>query len=197
MLIFEFLQYPSDSDWESNYAKADRETFEAYREAIGDVFGSCYVFLGDECVNQLFEVVSNDWQSIEMALFAFLSFVDYVKATSESVRNFVQSLPQLPVLNVRVANTLLSVITRSSHIISACKLYSAVLPLVIRYLNEPQTSLNATMALKDLTHERDEELLPMSDTLIQALKLVFQFVLFDQIKFASFFVSKLCSLILD
>lgn len=165
-------------DFEIAFNAEEKEEFHQYRSDLMDVFASCYKILGVEMQNLIYEELQRllevqpcagtNCNTIEALLYGLDCIADYVSSTSRvTCRVFTNFYAIIPFgESSRLANTAVKLISKYATVITDNQLYGAILPVLMECINEPKTAQMATLALKDITGERDPIIQPYSEALL-------------------------------
>jgi len=171
----------SNEDWTSD----EKEVFRCYRTDVADTIMYCHNILRDDLLkllnHHLEEAVkmcrepsghARNWPYLETCLFSW-SAIGEVLAEEEENQYMVQFLAKLPTIpfhgqNAVVSATLDCVGGFAEWLSSYPNLVSSLVPIITSAIGEPDLSLAATMALKDLARDCTDALQPCSRDIVQA-----------------------------
>lgn len=172
-------EYPLN---ETNWSEDDRDAFRCYRTDISDTFLYCYNVLNLELLDMLYtrlvEILKkNDykWNELEACLHAVASVAECTETEHLYLPKLMVTIKDLPfdTLNNKVLATAITAIGNYSGLISENReVLEYTLPLVIKALENPDISLTATMALKDITNACQKYMLPYSEPILNQIQKV-------------------------
>ncbi|XP_044755741.1 importin-13 [Coccinella septempunctata] len=172
-------EYPLN---ETNWSEDDRDAFRCYRTDISDTFLYCYNVLNLELIDMLYtrltEILKKkdyQWNELEACLHAVSSVAECTESENLYLPRLMVTIKDIPfdTLNSKVLSTAITAIGNYSGLISENhEVLEYTLPLVIKALENPDISLTATMALKDITNSCQKFMLPYSEPILNQIQKV-------------------------
>lgn len=173
---------PKDAEWTAD----QRESFRCYRTDIADTIMYSFNILRDGLLHALLQhldlsisaCLSNPaaWPALESCLHAWYAVAESLADSEEEEANpllsmFLAKLPIIPFSkNLRVFSTVLDCIGGFSDWLAMHpQLLPHVTPIVTSALSNPELSLAATMALKDISRDCTESMQPYAGEVIDAI----------------------------
>ncbi|KAF7279174.1 hypothetical protein GWI33_007585 [Rhynchophorus ferrugineus] len=153
---------PSAED--SSWALDDKEVFRCYRQDVADTYIYCYNVLNLE----MLDILSTKLDE---------AIAESVVLENLYLPKLMTTVKQIPFgsLNVKVLATALETVgAYSEWLLYNPQQLGNVLPLVVASLGNPEVSISATMALKDITFSCQKFLLPYVDHILVASQIAFQ-----------------------
>lgn len=175
---------------DENWTSDDKEVFRCYRQDIADTLMYCFNVLNIEMLDilhtKLLEALRKEnacaidqpiqWNEVETCLHAF-------SAVAESVENENLYLPKLMAIikdipfnempTKLLATALETVGAYSEWLPDHPEMLQNVFPLVISSLGNPAVATSSTMALKDITHNCQQYLVPYADHILLSAQVRF------------------------
>ncbi|XP_040576094.1 importin-13 [Lepeophtheirus salmonis] len=178
-LLLKKSMYRLDED---KWTEDQRERFRCYRTDIADTIMYCYNILRDDLLKNLLKHLEesiqrnltdskNNWAYLEATLYAWSSIAGSMVEEDECeiVSLFLAKLPVVPYNNIRVISTALDCIGGfSDWLAQRPQLLHHVFPIVTGALENPELSLCATMALKDISRDCIDAMIPYVDSVIES-----------------------------
>ncbi|KAH1009274.1 importin-13 [Dendroctonus ponderosae] len=175
---------------DTSWTLDDKEVFRCYRQDVSDTYMYCYNALNLEMLDilttKLNEVLNKEngnafgqvkWNEIETCLHAFCAIAESIEMENLYLPKLMMTIKDIPFndLHVKVLNTALDTVgAYSEWLTDHPDLLGNVLPLVISALGNSEVTINATLALKDLTYSCQKFLLPYVDHILMAAQIVIQ-----------------------
>ena len=181
-MLVKSMYDPKDSSWTAD----QRESFRCYRTDIADTIMYSFNILRDGLLHSLLQHLDsaisaclsnpNHWPALESCLHAWYAVAESLADSEEEEANpllsmFLAKLPIIPFSkNIRVFSTVLDCIGGFSDWLAMHpQLLPHVTPIVTSALGNPELSLAATMALKDISRDCTDSMQPYAGEVIDAI----------------------------
>jgi len=181
-MLIKSMYDPNDNVWTAD----QRESFRCYRTDVADTIMYSFNILRDGLLQTLLHhlessikaclAVEAAWPALESCLHAWYAVAESLADSEEEEANpllsrFLAKLPVIPFTkNMRVYSTVLDCIGGFSDWLAMHpQLLPHVTPIVTAALANPELSLAATMALKDISRDCNESMQPYAGDVIEAI----------------------------
>jgi len=181
-MLVKAMYDPKDGQWTAD----QRESFRCYRTDIADTIMYSFNILRDSLLHSLLQHLDasisaclaspDSWPALESCLHAWYAVAESLADSEEEEANpllsmFLAKLPIIPFSkNIRVFSTVLDCIGGFSDWLAMHpQLLPHVTPIVTSALANPELSLAATMALKDISRDCTESMQPYAGEVIDAI----------------------------
>lgn len=173
-------QQPNENQL-GRWSLEDFETFRCYRQDIADSLLYCYEVLNDDILDIFYNLFQesiilvqndmNEWPKLEACIYAFCAVAEHVLPTEKKViPKFISILAEIPYkkFNSKVLGTVLETIGAYSEWFKGNPEYiQLAIQLLVKGLNSSKAS-QATLGLKDLTRECQQEMKIYAEPLLDA-----------------------------
>ncbi|KAB0794665.1 hypothetical protein PPYR_11504 [Photinus pyralis] len=165
----------------------DKEMFRCYRQDVADTFMYCYNVLNLEMLDilqsKLLEALvechkfSMNWNAVESCLHAFAAVSECIEWETLYLPKLMSTIKDIPYddLHIKVLATALDTVgAYSEWIADHPQVLDNVIPLITSGLGNTEVAPNATLALKDISRNCQNELVSYADHLLAVCQCVLQ-----------------------
>ncbi|KAI0222697.1 Importin-13 [Lamellibrachia satsuma] len=175
------VRYPPDAEYNS-WDGEEKESHRCYRQDIADTLMYSYAMLHEALLSWLCRYLSSalekvpteevTWQELDAMLFSLSAIAENIdQKENVYLPQLFQMLSRVPCTSYKVVSQALDLIGAYADWISSHpEVLGLVLPLMLQGLREPELAQSATLSLKEVLQENQENLQPYVADILNASK---------------------------